>query len=46
MMKIGLGITELWVDKLGWGQIPFSRYADITITDIIKYYYNYYSCKY
>ena len=25
MMKIGLGIAELWVDKLGWGQIPFSQ---------------------
>ena len=24
-MKIGLGIAELWVDKLGWGQIPFSQ---------------------
>ena len=25
MMKIGLGIAELWVDKLRWGQIPFSQ---------------------
>ena len=24
-MKIGLGIAELWVNKLGWGQIPFSQ---------------------
>ena len=24
-MEIGLGIAELWVDKLGWGQIPFSQ---------------------
>ena len=24
-MKIRLGIAELWVDKLGWGQIPFSQ---------------------
>ena len=26
MRKIGLGIAELWVDKLGWGQIPFSQH--------------------
>ena len=25
IMEIGLGIAELWVDKLGWGQIPFSQ---------------------
>ena len=26
MMTIGLCIAELWVDKLGWGQIPFSQH--------------------
>ena len=33
MMKIGLGIAELWVDKLGSGQIPFSQnYGNTTNT--------------
>ena len=39
MMKIGLGIAELWVDKLGWGQIPFSQnygeYDPMSTTSII-----------